>query len=137
MIIGVTGASGQLGRLVVEQLKRKEATENFIALVRTPEKLKGLAVASRPFDYDHPENMAISLDGIDHLLLISGSEIGQRARQHANVIKEAKRAGVKWIVYTSLLHADTSSLSLAREHFETEKEIFIGRIGFFGFSSST
>src|SRR5690606_10730118 len=54
------------------------------------------------------------------LLLISGSEVGQRKVQHENIIKAAQEAGIKWIVYTSLLKADTSSLSLAVEHVETE-----------------
>jgi len=62
-----------------------------------------------------------ALKGVEALLLISSNEIGQRAVQHANVINSAKQAGVKWIVYTSLLHADTSTLSLAGEHLETEK----------------
>jgi len=123
MKIAVTGATGQLGGLVVEQLKQKTAAENIVALVRTPEKASGLGVEARAFDYEKPEQLAESLKGIDHLLLISGSEIGQRARQHFNVIEAAKEAGVKWIVYTSLLHADTSSLNLAGEHLATEQAL--------------
>src|SRR5690606_15885581 len=65
--------------------------------------------------------LADALTGIDHLLLISGSEVGQRFAQHQNVIEAARKANVKWIVYTSLLHADTSSLSLATEHQQTEE----------------
>ena len=123
MKIGVTGASGQLGNLVVTLLKEKVSSEDIIALVRKPEKAASLGVEARQFDYDKAENMIKSLEGIDRLLLISGSEVGQRARQHNNVINAAKNAGVKWIVYTSLLHADTSSLSLAEEHLATEKAI--------------
>lgn len=123
MKIGVTGATGQLGSLVVEQLKARTSTENIVALVRTPEKAEGLGVEARKFDYEKPEELAASLTGIDRLLLISGSEIGQRARQHGNVISAAKEAGVKWIVYTSLLHADTSSLNLAGEHVATEQTL--------------
>lgn len=74
----------------------------------------------REFDYSKPESLAAQLKGIDTLLLISSNEIGQRASQHKNVIAAAKKAGVQWIVYTSLLHSDTSSLSLAGEHIETE-----------------
>ena len=120
MKIGVTGATGQLGQLVVEQLKQKTAVENIVALVRTPEKAAELGVEARTFDYEKPEGLAGALEGIDHLLLISGSEIGKREQQHKNVIEAAKEAGVSWIVYTSLLHADTSSLSLAGEHLATE-----------------
>ena len=120
MKIGVTGATGQLGQLVVEQLKQKTAAENIVALVRTPEKAAKLGVEARAFDYEKPEELPGSLKDIDRLLLISSSEIGKREQQHKNVINAAKKAGVSWIVYTSLLHTDTSSLSLAGEHLATE-----------------
>lgn len=123
MKIGVTGATGQLGRLIVAQLKNSVAKEDIVALVRTPEKASDLGVEAREFDYSKSEELAEKLDGIDHLLLISGSEIGQRAVQHKNVIDAAVKADVKWIVYTSLLHADTSSLSLADEHLASEKAL--------------
>lgn len=121
MKIGVTGATGQLGRLVVEELKKRVSADAIIALVRTPSKAADMGVESYEFDYNKPDDLVCALAGIDRLLLISSNEIGQRARQHANVIEAAKKAGVKWIVYTSLLHADTSSLSLAEEHKATEK----------------
>lgn len=120
MKTGVTGATGQLGRFVIEKLKVKIPPENIVALVRSQQKATGLGVETREFDYNKPESLSGVLKGIDTLLLISSNEIGQRARQHANVINAARNAGVKWIVYTSLLHADTSSLSLAGEHLETE-----------------
>ncbi len=121
MKIGITGATGQLGRLVVEKLKGRVSADQIVALVRTPQKATDLGIEARQFDYNnHPEELASSLGGIDKLLLISGNEIGQRAIQHAHVIEAAQIAGVKWIVYTSLLHADTSTLSLASEHLATE-----------------
>jgi NAD(P)H dehydrogenase (quinone) len=120
MKIGVTGATGQLGRLVVKKMKDRISSERIVALVRSPQKAKYLDVEAREFDYSKPGNLADALKGIDNLLLISSNEMGQRVSQHINVIKAAKEAGVKWIVYTSLLHADTSSLSLAGEHLETE-----------------
>jgi len=123
MKIAVTGATGKLGQLVVENLKTKTAVENIIALVRTPSKAKNLGVEVREFDYSQTASQVNSLKGIDTLLLISSNEIGQRAVQHRNVINSAKEASVKWIVYTSLLHADTSTLSLAGEHLETEKAL--------------
>lgn len=104
----------------MEKLKERTASDSLIALVRTPEKASDLGIDARAFDYNKPETLAEALTGIDHLLLISGNEIGKRKTQHANVIKAAKEAGVKWIVYTSVLHADTSSLSLAEEHLATE-----------------
>lgn len=120
MTIGITGATGQLGRIVVEKLKQRIPGSAIVALVRNPEKAESLGVALRIADYARPETLADALAGLDTLLLISSSEVGQRASQHANVIAAAKQAGVGRIVYTSLLHADTSPLSLADEHRETE-----------------
>lgn len=123
MKIGITAATGQLGKLVVESLKQKVASENIVVLVRTPEKASDLGVKAKAFDYSNKESQVEALKGIDTLLLISGSEVGQREAQHANVIVSAKEAGVKKIVYTSVLHADTSTLSLAVEHIATEKNL--------------
>jgi len=120
MKIGVTGATGQLGHLVVGKLKEKVSAESIVALVRSPEKAAELGVEARAFDYSKPESLAASLAGIDKLLLISSNEIGQRLTQHLAVIAAAKQAGVKHVFYTSILHADTSSLGLAGEHLATE-----------------
>lgn len=121
MKIGVTAATGQLGRFVISHLSTLVPSEDIVALVRNPEKGADLGVATRKFDYESAD--ATSLEDIDHLLLISSNEIGQRARQHGNVIAAAKSAGVKWIVYTSILKADTSTISLAGEHLATEKAL--------------
>ncbi|MFD2238145.1 SDR family oxidoreductase [Aureimonas populi] len=123
MTIAVTGATGQLGRLVVEKLKQKTAASGIVALVRSPEKARDLGVEARAVDYASPETLDTALTGVDTLLLISSNEIGQRAVQHKNVIDAAKKAGVKRIVYTSLLHADTSPLNLAGEHRQTEADL--------------
>jgi NAD(P)H dehydrogenase (quinone) len=120
MKIGVTGATGQLGRLVVEKLKEKISADKIVALVRKPVKAADLGVEAREFDYTKPSNLTASLKGIDKLLLISGNELGQRLPQHKAVIEAAKQAGVKQLVYTSILHADSSSLGLAEEHLATE-----------------
>ncbi len=130
MKIAVTGATGQLGTLVVEALKKRVPTENIVALVRTPAKASALGVEVRTFDYNHPAVMTEALAGIDRLVLISGNEIGQRANQHFNVVEAAGKAGVKWIVYTSLLHADSSTLNLANEHMTTEEAIKASGIDF-------
>lgn len=120
MKIAITGATGQLGRLVVTKLKNKIPAENIVALARSSQKASDLGVEVREADYTEPSSLDQALKGIDTLLLISSSEVGQRAVQHANVIEAAKKVGVKWIVYTSVLHADTSLLSLADEHRATE-----------------
>lgn len=129
MTIAVTGATGQLGRLVAETLKTKIAPEGLVALARNPDKAADLGVPVRAFDYDAPETLVASLDGVETLLLISGSDIGRRVRQHAAVIEAAEAAGVKHIVYTSLLNAPNSTLGLAQEHVETEKLLAASGIG--------
>ena len=123
MKIAVTGATGQLGTIVVEELKKRVSNENIVALVRTPEKASAQGIEVRTFDYTKPQVMIEALAGIDRLILISSNEIGQRASQHFNAIEAAGKAGVKWIVYTSLLHADSTTLNLAGEHMTTEEAL--------------
>ncbi len=121
-MIALTGANGQLGRLVIDHLNKAGAA-GIRALVRSPEKAQDLAsptVSVVEADYDRPETLAPALAGVEKLLLISGSEIGQRTRQHKAVIDAAKTAGVSFIAYTSILNADTSPMILAKEHRETE-----------------
>lgn len=120
MTIAVTGATGQLGQLIIEGLK-KAGQDKIVALARSPEKIEDAGVEARKADYDAPQTLAPALAGVDTLMLVSGSEIGKRAAQHRNIIDAARTAGVRRIVYTSLLHADTSPLTdLAAEHVETE-----------------
>ena len=126
MKIAITGATGQLGNLVIEQLLQLTAAQNIVALVRKIDKaehFKVQGIEPREFDYDHPETLVPALLGIDKLLLISANEIGRRTPQHQAVIDAAKVAGVPYLAYTSLLRADTSPLGLAQEHRETEKLI--------------
>ena len=122
-MIVVTGASGQLGRLVIDALLRTQPADSLVAAVRTPAKAADLAargVQVREADYSRPETLGPAFAGADKLLLISSSEIGQRAKQHQAVIDAAKATGVQLIAYTSLLHADVSPLGLAVEHRQTE-----------------
>ncbi|MET1411061.1 SDR family oxidoreductase [Roseibium sp. HPY-6] len=122
-MIAVTGANGQLGRLVLEHLSN--ITDMPVrALVRSPEKAQDLAsdkVTLARFDYDDPESLPAALEGVSRLLLISGSEVGKRVAQHNAVIEAAKSAGVSFITYTSLLNVPHSTLVLGAEHIETEK----------------
>ncbi len=120
MIIAVTGATGQLGQLVIADLKGRISDSQIVALARNPAKAASLGVAVREADYGRPDTLNIALAGVDRLLLISSSEVGQRILQHRNVIEAAKDVGVKHLVYTSLLHADTTPMSLAEEHLATE-----------------
>ncbi len=122
-MIVVTGATGQLGRLVIAALLKKVPAAEIVAAVRNVEKAKDLAesgIQVRYADYSQPASWDEALKGADKVLLISSSEIGQRVSQHRSVIDAAKRAGVKLLAYTSVLHAATSLLGLAAEHRETE-----------------
>lgn len=123
MRIAITGSTGQLGRLIVEKLRDEVSVSDIVALARSPEKAADLGVEVREADYEKPDTLAPALEDVDTLMFISASEVGKRAAQHHNVIEAAKEAGVKRIVYTSLLHADVSPLSLAEEHRATEAEL--------------
>jgi len=122
----ITGAAGLLGQLVIDHLAQRVAKDDIIALVRSDAQkaaFESKGIATRYGDYDKPETLIESLQGVDRLLLISGSAIGERVRQHGNVIKAAKQAGVGHIAYTSILRADVSSMGLAVEHKATEEII--------------
>ncbi|MDP1893151.1 MAG: SDR family oxidoreductase [Hydrogenophaga sp.] len=122
-MIAITGATGQLGRLVIQNLLNTVPASQIVAAVRSPEKaadLAALGVQVRQADYAQSTTLDAAFQGVDKLLLISSSEVGQRAPQHAAVIAAAQKAGVKLLAYTSLLRADSSPLGLAAEHKETE-----------------
>lgn len=122
-MFAVTGASGQLGRLVIDALLNRVAPGEIVALVRAPDSVSDLAargVQVRAFDYDAPETLAPALAGVSRLLLISGNAVGSRVPQHGAVIGAAKAAGVALIAYTSILNAEHSPMLLAAEHKATE-----------------
>jgi len=123
----VTGATGQLGRHVIDMLLETVPASAIVAGMRDPAKdeeaanaLRKKGVEVRAADYSRPETLTSAFTGTDRLLLISSSENGKRKVQHRNVINAAKDAGVGLIAYTSILHADTSPLFLAEEHRDTE-----------------
>jgi len=122
-MFAVTGATGQLGRLVIDALLESIAPGQVIAAVRQPGNAKDLVakgVKVREANYDRPETLMAALQGVDRLLLISSNDIGRRGPQHQGVIDAAKAVGVRLVAYTSVLHADRSQLSLATEHRVTE-----------------
>lgn len=123
MNIAITGATGHLGRLVIEKLQKKVPSNNLVALARSPEKIKNTDIEVRKFDYQESAPLSKQLQNIDTLLLISANDLNGRALLHKNVINAAKNAGIKWIIYTSLLHADSTTLGLAKDHTDTEKAI--------------
>lgn len=132
-MIAVTGATGQLGRRVIDSLLTKVAAQQVVAIVRSPEKAQALAakgVIVRQGDYNDPASLEAALAGVDRLLLISSSEVGKRAAQHQNVINAAKKNALHFVAYTSLLHADRSPLGLAEEHRQTEAALKDSRLAY-------
>ncbi|BDD06902.1 SDR family oxidoreductase [Aureibacter tunicatorum] len=123
MKVAVTGSTGQLGRIIIEKLQSVMPAENIVALARSVDKARDLNVEVREFDYNKTEGLEKSLEDIDRLLLVSGNEFGKRAEQHQRVIEAAKNAGVKLLVYTSLLRTDNTSIVIADEHEITEKAL--------------
>lgn len=123
-MIAITAATGQLGQLVVEQLLTRVPANQLVAVVRQPAKASALAtrgVAIRAADYD---DQAVVFErafaGVEKLLLISGMDLGRRVEQHTKIIQAARRAGVKLVVFTSLLHADSTALNLGPEYAGSE-----------------
>lgn len=127
MTILITGATGQLGRLVIDSLlSRGAAPQSIVAGARDLAKASDLAdrgVRVVGLDYDDAATVAAAFEGVDAVLLISGSEVGRRTDQHRTVIDAAKAAGVSKLVYTSAPKATTSDLVLAPEHKATEELI--------------
>ena len=132
-MIVVTGATGQLGKHVIESLLTTIPANQIIAAVRTPAKAGALAdkgVQVREADYTRPETLRTAFAGAAKVLLISSNALGKRVEQHRAVIDAAKAAGVKVVAYTSLLRADVSKLALAEEHLATEKYLKESGVGF-------
>jgi NAD(P)H dehydrogenase (quinone) len=134
MSIVVTGATGHLGRLIVEGLLREGVVPaEIVAGGRSIEKLADLAergVTIARIDYTDPASLDAAFDGAETLMLVSSSEVGQRVAQHGAAIDAAVRAGVKRIVYTSAPKAATTTLILAPEHKATEELLAASGIAF-------
>jgi NAD(P)H dehydrogenase (quinone) len=124
MSIVITGATGQLGRHVIESLlQRNVPAAEIVAAGRSIEKLadfEARGVQVRPMDYADAASVAGALEGARKVLLISGSEVGQRVDQHRTVIEAAQAEGVQLVAYTSIANADTTGMKLAAEHQATE-----------------
>ncbi|MFL4473319.1 SDR family oxidoreductase [Paeniglutamicibacter sp. MACA_103] len=127
MTILVTGATGKLGRLVVEALlERNVPAEQIVAGGRNTAKLADLArlgVQVRAMDYSDPASLREAFAGVEKVLLVSGNEPGPRVAQHLDVIETAKDAGVQLLAYTSIPNADTTTMALAADHQETERAL--------------
>ena len=135
MSVVLTGATGQLGRLILQHLlARGMQASEVIATGRSADKLSELTastgVATAVIDYSKPDTLDAPFAGARTLMFVSGSEVGQRVDQHRHVVDAAVRAGISRIVYTSAPRADSSSLVLAPEHKATEKLIRESGISF-------
>lgn len=125
-MIVVTGAGGQLGRLVVAGLLERVPAEEIVAATRQPKtlaNLAGLGVQVRRADFDEPDSLPAAFAGADRLLLISTDAIGRRVGQHKAAVEAAASVGVGHISYTSILHANSTHLRLAADHKATEEII--------------
>jgi NAD(P)H dehydrogenase (quinone) len=126
-LIAVTGASGHLGRLVIETLLAQNLPANrIVAVVRDPQKVADFAargVEVRRADYAQPKTLDAAFEGVERLLLVSSNEVSQRLPQHKNAVEAARQADVKFIAYTSIPKADVSEMQLAADHRATEQII--------------
>jgi NAD(P)H dehydrogenase (quinone) len=123
-MIGITGASGQLGKRVVELVSERVSPSRVVAITRSQEKLNELAasgVVARSGDFAQPERLPAALEGIDTLFMISIDTLGDRERLHGNAIDAAKKAGVKHIVYSSAIKPQYSPIGFLRDHAATER----------------
>ncbi|MFJ2316982.1 NAD(P)H-binding protein [Glutamicibacter sp. NPDC087661] len=134
MKIAITGATGQLGNLVIDALLERGADPaQLVAIGRSEEKLApldGKGLETRVADYNVQPELVSALEGVDKLLLISSSEVGQRVAQHENVINAAKQVDVSLIAYTSIANAMTGGMELAEEHITTERLLAGSGIGY-------
>jgi len=126
MKTAVTAASGHLGAEIVKAAVAVLSSLNVIGLARTPEKAKSLGVEVRPGDYNDPSALEASLRSVDTLLLVSGMDApDKRIEQHRNVIRAARNAGVKKIVYTSVQGAEegTAFSPVIQSNRQTEQDV--------------
>lgn len=128
MKYAITAVTGCFGQVAMKTLADLVPAEQIIGLARNTEKAAKMVPAGvtvRPGDYNDVATLTESLKGVDRLLFISSQPGGDvpRAQQHLNVIEAAKKAGVKWIAYTSFPHADQATGALASDHIQTEKAL--------------
>lgn len=127
-MILITGATGNLGRSIIDFLLKEIQPDQLAALVRNPEKAAALTSRNVPLrrgDYEDFESLQKAFQGVDQLLFISSPVTGEaRSRQHKQVVKAAKEAGIKHIYYTSIVKPSADAAFLATPgHYRTEQEI--------------
>lgn len=126
-MIAITGATGHLGLATIKALLTKVAPTEIIAVVRDEQKAASTlpqGVAVRQGDYNDPAALLAAFQGVETVLLISSSELENdaRIREHSNVVDAAKQAGVRHIVYTSVVNpSPESAFGASPSHFATEE----------------
>ena len=129
----VTGATGQLGSRIVQQLLRRLPAASIVASGRKADKAQALVASGvefRNLDYDAPASVDAAMAGVTRVVLVSGTDVGRRVPQHKAVIDAAARAGVKLLGYTSILRATESPLLLAQDHRGTEEALAASKVPF-------
>src|SRR5690349_23479575 len=125
----VTGASGQLGKRVVELLLERGGGARIIAATRKPEglaELKARGVEVRAADFNDEASLASAFQGVERALLISTDSLdepGKRQRQHAAAVKALAAAKVQHVVYTSIINPVGSRITISEDHAATEAEL--------------
>lgn len=127
MTILITGASGQYGRSATDKLIALGLARELVLLTRKPEKLADRAALGcqvRYGDFDDPPSLAAAMRGVDRMLLISGTRVGKRVAQHQTAVDAAAAAGVKHIVYTSVVGITPENPAIViRDHGPTEEMV--------------
>jgi NAD(P)H dehydrogenase (quinone) len=121
MTIAVTGATGQLGRLVIDGLQDVVGGGDLVAVVRNRDRASDLGVTARVAPYEDVDALRAAFAGVETVVFVSGSEAGARVAQHTNVVRAAEQAGVARVIYTSAPRATDTTLLLAPEHKATEE----------------
>ena len=124
-VLGVTGASGYVGRAVIANLKARGA-KKIVAITRDPAKIADIeGVEARAGDFYQHETLATAFSGVDRVLLISTSNIGERLPHQIAAVDAAERAGVGHILYTSITSPyPHPSHAVSNDHFWTEARLF-------------
>ncbi|WP_324677911.1 SDR family oxidoreductase [Hymenobacter sp. GOD-10R] len=124
-MLAITGATGHLGRATINALLSKTSADKIVALVRDPQKATDLSqqgVQVRQGDYNDLASLEAAFQGVNTVLLISGDDLAARTQQHKNVIDAAKSAGVKHVIYTSVVKPSREShFPASPSHVDTEE----------------
>jgi NAD(P)H dehydrogenase (quinone) len=122
-MLAVSGASGQLGALVVEEVLRRVDAGRVVGLSRTPDRVAGLGIEARYADFDEPGSLVAAFDGVERLLMISLGAYDGPPPGHAHAIAAAAKAGVGHVIYTSFARAGEPGQPhpLIVNHRETER----------------